>query len=78
MSETQESIYRICVRGRLGQTGAAWFEGFTFGVDETKRPPQTYLEGTMDQAALHGLLSRIRDLGLTLVSVQCMDEWRIS
>jgi len=74
MSETEESLYRICVRGRLGPTGAAWFEGLTLAVDETKRPLQTSLEGTMDQAALHGLLSRVRDLGLTLVSVQCMDE----
>ena len=74
MSATEESLYRICVCGRLGPTGAAWFEGFTLAVDETKRPLQTCLEGTMDQAALHGLLSRIRDLGLTLVSVQCMDE----
>jgi hypothetical protein len=78
MSETQESVYRICVRGRLSPTGAAWFEGLTVAVDETKRPPQTRLEGTMDQAALHGLLSRIRDLGLFLISVQCVDEWRIS
>jgi hypothetical protein len=78
MLEETESHYRIRVQGRLGPTGAAWFEGFTLAVDETKRPPQTRLEGTMDQAALHGLLSRIRDLGLFLISVQCVDEWRIS
>ena len=74
MSEAEESRYRINVRGRLGPTGAAWFEGLTLAVDETKRPLQTCLEGTMDQAALHGLLSRIRDLGLTLITVQRMDE----
>ena len=74
MLEETESLYRICVRGRLGPTGAAWFEGLALAVDETKRPPQTRLEGMMDQAALHGLLSRIRDLGLFLISVQCMDE----
>jgi hypothetical protein len=69
MPEPTESLYRICVRGRLSQTGAAWFEEFTLTVDETTSPPQTCLEGSMDQAALYGLISRIRDLGLTLVSV---------
>jgi hypothetical protein len=78
MLEETESLYRIRVRGRLGPTGAAWFEGLTLAVDETKRPPQTCLEGPMDQAALHGLLSRIRDLGLFLISVQCMDEGSVS
>lgn len=78
MPETQEYQYRICVRGRLGPTGAAWFEGFTLAVDETKHPLQTCLEGTMDQAALHGLLSRVRDLGLPLISVQCVDERSVS
>jgi hypothetical protein len=69
-SQSQQR-YRICVRGRLSQVGAAWFEGFTLTVDETTAPPQTCLEGpVMDQSALHGVLSRIRDLGLTLISVQ--------
>jgi hypothetical protein len=78
MSKAEESHYRIYVRGRLGPTGAAWFEGFTLAVDETKRPLHTCLEGPMDQAALHGLLSRIRDLGLPLISVQCMDDRSMS
>ena len=78
MLEETEYLYRIRVRGRLGPTGTAWFEGFTLAVDETKRPPHTCLEGPMDQAALHGLLSRIRDLGLFLISVQCMDEGSVS
>ena len=75
MSKNTQPVYRICVQGRLSQTGAAWFEGFTLTVDETTSPLQTRLEGpVMDQAALHGLLSRIRDLGLTLVAVQRMKE----
>lgn len=75
MSDKTYPLYRICVRGRLSETGAAWFEGFTLTVDETTLPLQTRLEGpVMDQAALHGLISRIRDLGLTLISVQCIDE----
>jgi len=79
VSDKPQPLYRICVRGRLSQTGAAWFEGFTLTVDETTTPPQTRLEGpVMDQAALHGLISRIRDLGLTLISVQCIDERRMT
>ncbi len=75
MLDKTQPLYRICVRGRLSQTGAAWFEGFTITVDETATTAQTCLEGpVMDQSALHGLISRIRDLGLTLISVQCIDE----
>ena len=78
MTDKAHPIYQICVRGRLSQTGAAWFEGFTLTVDETTSPLQTCLQGpVMDQAALHGLLNRIRDLGLTLITVQRMDERRV-
>jgi hypothetical protein len=74
-SQKSLSVYRISVQGRLSQTGAAWFEGFTLTVNETTSPLQTCLEGLVeDQAALHGLLSRIRDLGLTLITVQRMGE----
>jgi hypothetical protein len=74
-SHKTQPFYRICVQGRLSQTGAAWFEGFTLTVDETTSPLQTRLEGpVIDQAELHGLISRIRDLGLTLITVQRMDE----
>jgi hypothetical protein len=74
-SHKTQPVYRICVQGRLSQTGAAWFEGFTLTVDETISPLQTRLEGpVIDQAALHGLLNRVRDLGLTLITVQRMDE----
>ena len=52
-----------------------WFEGFALGVDETSPPPLTCLEGpVMDRAELHGVIERVRDLGLTLISVQRMDH----
>ena len=74
-SNKTQHIYRIWVQGRLSQTGAAWFEGFTLNVDETTSPLQTCLQGLVeDQAALYGLLHRIRDLGLTLIAVQRMGE----
>jgi hypothetical protein len=79
MSERLQSFYRIRIQGRLSQTGAAWFEGFALGVDETSSPPLTCLEGPVtDQAELHGVISRVRDLGLTLISVQRIDEVRVT
>jgi hypothetical protein len=64
--------YEIRVEGRLGSSWADWFEGLEIrdepdmeGVCRT-----TILSGTMDQAALHGTLSKIRDLGIRLLSVR--------
>jgi hypothetical protein len=73
-----QTFYRICLQGRLSQTGATWFEGFTLTTIDKTSPTQTWLQGpVLDQAALHALLSRIRDLGMTLVSVQRIDERRV-
>lgn len=66
--------YEFRVTGRLSQQGAGWFEGMSLTVDEEITPPQTIIRGyVLDRAALHGLINRIRDLGLTLVSVQRVD-----
>ena len=59
--------YVICVKGHLDARWAAWFDGLTLthGSDGT-----TIIHGPVaDQAALHGLLQKIRDLGLPLISV---------
>ena len=37
MSENTQLVYRICVQGRLSQTGAAWFEGFTLTLITVQR-----------------------------------------
>jgi hypothetical protein len=59
--------YRICVRGRLDSAWADWFDGLTVTADANDN---TILAGTLaDQAALHGVLAKVRDLGLTLLSV---------
>jgi len=58
--------YEIRVQGRLEPRWAAWFEGLTL----TTEGGVTCLHGPVaDQAALHGLLARIRDLGIELISV---------
>jgi hypothetical protein len=64
---TTPATYRIRVQGRLGPDWAACFGGMALSWQE---PGQTVLIGqVIDQAALHGLLNTIRDLGLPLVEV---------
>jgi hypothetical protein len=67
---TQPRRYRIVVRGRLGERLAAAFEH----LELESRAGHSSLTGTFaDQAQLHGLLDRIRDLGIQLVSVNPVD-----
>jgi hypothetical protein len=71
------SRYELRINGRLAQETATWFEDVTLIVDETTTPPQTILQGIIrDQSALYGLISRIRDLGLLLVSVNLIEQKR--
>ena len=69
------AYYEFRVRDRISSQSAAWFEGLELAVDETAEPIQTIIKGYMeDQAALHGLINRIRDLGLALVSVNQIEH----
>jgi len=63
--------YEIKVEGLVDDRWSEWFGGVTIThIDNT----ETLLTGELlDQAALHGVLERIRDLGLTLVSVRRLD-----
>ena len=61
------SHYQIKVKGRLGSQWSDWFEGMTIESEEA----ETIIRGKVsDQPALHGLLVRVRDLGLPLISVE--------
>lgn len=59
--------YEIRVKGTLGGSWSGWFDDFEICVEED----ETILSGQVtDQAALHGLICKIRDVGLTLLSIQ--------
>jgi len=75
MSETHAStenhykpgLYKIRIKGHLADRWADWFEGLTITLEDNG---ETLLTGPIvDQAALHGLLRKVRDLGMPLLSV---------
>jgi hypothetical protein len=67
----QPGHYEICLKGHLASRWASRFDGMTL---TTQDDGTTLIEGpVVDQAALHGLLSTLRDIGLPLVSVTQVD-----
>ncbi|MCX6065431.1 MAG: hypothetical protein NT121_06715 [Chloroflexi bacterium] len=60
-------VYEIRLKGHLGRQWADWFEGLTITLEEDGNTLLTGL--VLDQAALHGLLKKVRDLGMPLISV---------
>jgi hypothetical protein len=69
-TSSQTVIYQIRIKGHLGCEGTTWFEGLTITLEEDG---DTLLTGpVIDQAGLYGLLKKVRDLGMPLVSVNRM------
>ena len=67
----QPRVYQIRIKGHLSPQWADWFEGLTITLEEDGN---TLLTGTViDQAALHGLLKKVRDLGTPLLSVNYVE-----
>ena len=65
--DDQPGTYQIRVQGHLSPQWADWFEGLTITLEEDGN---TLLNGpVIDQSALHGILKKIRDLGMPLLSV---------
>jgi hypothetical protein len=67
----QPMVYQIRIKGHLGAQWTDWFGGLAIAVEEDG---DTLLTGPIvDQAALYGLLKKVRDLGMPLVSVNCIE-----
>ena len=68
----QHQYYEIRVKGHLDDRWAVWFEDLTITLEENG---DTFLTGpVVDQAALHGLLKKVRDLGIPLLSVNLVQS----
>ncbi len=64
-------VYEIRLKGHLDDRWAEWFDGLTITLEENG---STLLSGPLvDQAALHGILKKVRDLGLPLLSVNSVE-----
>jgi hypothetical protein len=71
----QPTAYRIEVPGHLDESWSDWAGGMTITVEaHADGPPVTTLTGTVDQAALQGLLRRLYSLGLAILSVNRVAE----
>lgn len=63
----QPTVYQIRIRGHLGREWADWFEGLSITLEDNG---DMLLTGpVVDQAALHGVLKKVRDVGMPLLSV---------
>ena len=70
-----EAFYLIRVRGALDESWSEWFGGVEVGDEQAlDGSPITLLTGTLDHAALHGILARLRDLNLVLLSVTRLEQ----
>ncbi len=68
---SEPMIYQIRLKGHLGCEWTDWFGGLTITLEDDGN---TLLTGpVVDQAALHGLLRKVRDLGMHLISVNRVD-----
>ena len=72
---SQPTVYQIRIKGQLDSQWTNWFEDLTITHEDNG---DTLLTGLVDQAALHGLLKKVRDLGMPLVSVSPLEPGRTS
>jgi len=66
-SNDQLTRYQIRLQGHFDARRLRWFED----LEVSRRPEgETVISGALDQAALHGVLNRIRDMGVVLIAVE--------
>ena len=69
---SRPEVYQIRIKGHLGRQWTDWFSGLSITLEDNG---DTVLTGpVVDQAALHGLLKKVRDLGMPLVSVSPVEH----
>ena len=74
LSLDRPATYQIKVPGHLDESWSDWYGKMTYTIEsEGDGPPVTTLTGTVDQAALQGLLRRLYSRGLPLISVNCIE-----
>ncbi len=64
-----QGTYEIKVKGHLDKRWSRWFEGCLLLSEENGMPITIFTGTAVDQAALHGILQKIRDINITLISV---------
>ena len=71
-AQSELPMYEIWLQGYLGESSLVWFDNFS--IIYTEKGPRILLGLIEDQAAMHGVLTRICDLGLTLISFHRLNE----
>ena len=72
MSSQDCGRYEIRLEGHLASRWSAWFDGFTLTLGTDGTAGTTVLTGVVDQAALHGVLRKVADLGMPLISIRSL------
>jgi hypothetical protein len=67
----QPTVYQIRIKGHLGNAWTDWFDGLTIQLTDNGETLLT--DPVVDQAALYGLLKKVRDVGMPLLSVMCVE-----